>query len=212
VKRIFFLFLFVFIIACAPAQPIPKEAQATALAYVQTVIVHTQTAQPTKISLPTGTPTFVPVTPSPFPTQPPVIVITPDAIQVERWREYQTELAMSLLPKEIPEKVLCEWSILGQTNLEVYVTAVCLGNGRAFAPAVLYLDADGFVQNVKAVKPGSSFSLNVQQLFPPNVQTMINSEGISIIYEQLSRHLDWRLIHTEEPPLIILNTVPTLSP
>jgi hypothetical protein len=118
VKHIFLLFLFVLIVACAPAQPIPKEAQATALAYVQTAIALTQIAQPT------DTPMFVPVTASPFPTQPPVILITPDAIQVERWREYQTELAMSLLPKEIPEKVLCEWSILGQTNLEVYVTAV----------------------------------------------------------------------------------------
>ena len=50
-------------------------------------------------------------------TQPtPAVIpwITPDAIQVEKWMEYQTALAepLSYLP---PEQMLCEWEFLGRS-------------------------------------------------------------------------------------------------
>jgi hypothetical protein len=52
-------------------------------------------------------------------------MITPDPVQVERWKEYQTELAKSLLSFLPPEEVLCEWEILGRSDQKVYVWAVC---------------------------------------------------------------------------------------
>src|SRR5690242_8537919 len=64
----------------------------------------TVTSAPTLMPvLPTVTPTstleFVPVTefPTRLPTSQPPPIRTPDAIQLDRWQEYQTELAKVLL-------------------------------------------------------------------------------------------------------------------
>jgi hypothetical protein len=206
-------FLLVMLAACAPAQPIPKEAQATALAYVQTAIARTQTAQPTKTSLPTGTPTFVPVTPSPFPTQPPVILITPDAIQVERWREYETALAKSILPM-FDYMVLCEWDILGRSEQEVYVWAACRApGGDDSRPAVIRLGIDGAIQEVEVLK--RSASSNVDELFPKEVQENFNfyvqMYGFDGRLRELYDHLIYRETHPETPPLVVLSATSTVT-
>jgi hypothetical protein len=207
-KTMFIVFLALMAAACAPSQPGQSEAEATALAYAQTAIALTQTAQPTKTSLPTGTPTFVTVTPSPLPTQPPVILITPDAIQVERWQEYQTELAKSVLPYDPSPIVLCEWAILGQSNQEVYLWAVCEGVARTSAPVIIYLNIDGTIQQVKAVGYDATRNTQIQQLFPLDVQEKIFSELISNLDEQLTRHLSQRSGYPESLPLIILEATP----
>jgi hypothetical protein len=239
VKRIFFLFLFVFIIACAPAQPIPKEAQATALAYVQTAIARTQTAQPTKTSLPTGTPTFVPVTPSPFPTQSPVILITPDAIQVERWREYQTELAKVIYfsDGEIRSDststymgALCEWDILGQSGPKIYVWAVCalpirIGHSR---PVIISLESDGIIQSA-GLPPENGVNFFDLKMFPPEIKerlcnyTLLDPSEVHCPYnpsrsfprqDVLLEHLRYRITQPDELPLVVLSAIatPTLIP
>lgn len=207
-KTMFIVFLALMAAACAPSQPGQSEAEATALAYAQTAIALTQTAQPTKTSLPTGTPTFVTVTASPLPTQPPVILITPDAIQVERWQEYQTELAKSVLPYDPSPIVLCEWAILGQSNQEVYLWAVCEGVARTSAPVIIYLNIDGTIQQVKAVGYDATRNTQIQQLFPLDVQEKIFSEVISNLDEQLTRHLSQRSGYPESLPLIILEATP----
>ncbi len=207
-KTMFIVFLALMVAACAPPQPGQSEAEAAALTYAQTAIALTQTAQPTKTSLPTGTPTFVTVTASPLPTQPPVILITPDAIQVERWQEYQTELAKSVLPYDPSPIVLCEWAILGQSNQEVYLWAVCEGVARTSAPVIIYLNIDGTIQQVKAVGYDATRNTQIQQLFPLDVQEKIFSELISNLDEQLTRHLSQRSGYPESLPLIILEATP----
>jgi hypothetical protein len=140
-------------------------------------------------------------------------MITPDAIQVTRWKEYQTALAKSLLPSISPDILLCEWVILGRSNQEVYLAAVCgSGGSRATAPVVIYLSIDGSIQNVEAVGYGSSRDFNIQRLFPPDAQEMIYSESVSMIMERLKEHLDWRLSYREEPPLIVLSATPMPTP
>jgi hypothetical protein len=105
----------------------------------QAIALPTQTPFPTVVS-PTPVPTSalipVTVTPSPLPTQPIIPMITPDAIQVKRWKEYENALAKSILSFLPPKEVLCEWEILGRSEQEVYVWATCaaLGGDTAQAP------------------------------------------------------------------------------
>ena len=94
----------------------------------EVTLVSTETSPPTTL-----TPTvevITTVTPSPMPAQPTFAVITPDAIQVERWKEYQAELAKAITcdsGHDCPdyEHALCEWDILGQSDQVVYVWAMC---------------------------------------------------------------------------------------
>ncbi|MBK6647339.1 MAG: hypothetical protein IPG44_16600 [Anaerolineales bacterium] len=213
-KTMFIVFLALMAAACAPSQPGQSEAEATALAYAQTAIALTQTAQPTKTSLPTGTPTFVTVTASPLPTQPPVILITPDAIQIERWHEYETALAKSILPM-FEYMVLCEWDILGRSEQEVYVWAVCRApGGDDSRPAVIRLGMDGAIQEVEVLK--RSTSSNVGELFPKEVQEKFNFYvqvyGFDGRLRELYDHLVYRETHPETPPLVVLLVTPAVTP
>jgi hypothetical protein len=207
--QIMIVFLAITLAACARAQTNTADIQNTAVAIVQTGVALTQTALPT--AAPTNTPTALPTsTPAATatPTQPVVSIITPNAIQVERWKEYQTELAKSVLPYDPSPIVLCEWAILGQSNQEVYLWAVCEGVTRDGAPVVVYLNTDGTIQNAKAVGYGSMRKTQIQQLFPPDIQEKIYSKSMQIIYERLVEHLDWRFSHREELPLIVLSATP----
>jgi hypothetical protein len=213
-KTMFIVFLALMVAACAPPQPGQSEAEAAALTYAQTAIALTQTAQPTKTSLPTGTPTFVTVTPSPLPTQPPVILITPDAIQIERWREYETALAKSILPM-FEFMVLCEWDILGRSDQGVYVWAVCRApGGDDSRPAVIRLGMDGSIQEVEVLK--RSTSSNVDELFPKEVQEKFDIyTGNSLFVGRMKEiidHINYRRQHPEEPPLVVQSFVPTVLP
>lgn len=172
----------------------------------RTGIALTQTALPT-FTLPP--PTFTPtVTPTLTPGPPIIPIFTPDAVQVERWREYQTELAKSLIP-EIPyESLLCEWDILGRFNQEVYVWAMCSAPGSVGRkPAVIYLETDGSIRKVKvAGYKGLFYDL---ELFPTDVQGKIDLYEYSSGANEMAIHLYYRETHPEEPPLVILSATQT---
>jgi hypothetical protein len=162
-------------------------------------------------------------TPSPMPTQPTFAVIMPDAIQVEKWKEYQAELAKAITcdsGHDCPgyEYALCEWDILRQSGQEVYVWALCYaphaGNRK---PAVIHLEADRSIRNVEVPIGGSSWDSDLLRLFPADVR-----EKLDLYYfltcpycgrpEILRIHLQYRLTHPDEPPLIILSATPTATP
>ena len=158
----------------------------------QTIALPTKTSIPTVVS-PTLVPTstFIPVTitPSPLPTQPVIPMITPDAIQVERWKEYEAALGGIIL-KDV-ESVLCEWEILGQSDQEIYVWAVCMSifsiesTGlpyHAEMPAVIHIGTNGTVQSVEI--PGIHYGPDIIRMFPPDAQEryfegLINFQGLT---------------------------------
>ena len=189
----------------------------------QTAALPTETPIPTVVSpTPVPTSTFIPVTiiPSPLPTQPTIPMITPDAIQVKRWKEYENALAMKIRGREASVgKVLCEWDILGRSDQEVYVWAVCMGTflvgdinpifPTASVPAVIHLNEDGSVQSVEIPGAGSDYVRDIRRMFPPDVQEEFDRYHFGRAGE-MSEHLEWRRTHPEEPPLIVLSA--TLTP
>jgi hypothetical protein len=160
-------FLALILAACAPVQANATDVHNTAVAVAGTEVALTQAALPTATPPPTTstqTPeiTFAPATTIPTLVPPPIF--TPDAIQVERWREYQTELANALFvynpafPQlrygpDVYQGAICEWDILGLSNQEVYLWAACIsadGLSLRTNPAVIYLEPDGSILGVKA--------------------------------------------------------------
>jgi hypothetical protein len=171
-----------------------------------------------------------------MPTQPPPPIFTPNAIQVERWQEYQTELAKVVLSSNpelgndpaIYKDALCEWDILGQSGKEVYVYAVCIiakGNGDMRRPAIIYLEPDGSIRQVKLPEPKGAnsemfdydpFPITVQEKFcyyfdpfPSDLPrcpngSMYSSQRPDLLYT----HLKYRQTHPEEPPLIVISATP----
>ncbi len=171
--------------------------------------VLTETSVPTVVSptlLPTST--FIPVTTtsSPIPTQPTIPIMTPDPIQVKHWKEYQSALAKSFSFSQ-SELTLCEWDILGQTNQEVYVWAVCesLGGSSVSAPAVIHLGTDGSILNVENPR---HWDYDIPRMFPTDIQEKFDYYHFGRGSE-LSAHIAWRRTHPEEPPLIVLSATPT---
>ena len=195
--RHFWIVLLAILVACGgQTTTLPTEA-----------IHPTATASPTHLPTSTSIPTTV--MPSPLPTQPTIPIITPDAIQVERWKEYQTELAKRLLSFLPPAEVLCEWEILGQSEQKVYVWAICeaLGGGHgAGTSVVIHLDADGAIKSVEKTGSGSKRISNIRKMFPPDIQEIILNSLMN--YRQLSDHLEWRQEHSAEPPLIVFSATP----
>lgn len=205
----FWIVLFVFLISCGN----------------QGASLSTETPTPVFIS-PTLVPTAAPITitPSPLPTQPVILIITPDPIQVERWKEYQTELANLVLAQHssqelsLDETALCEWDILGRSDQEVYVWAICSTPGSGSTkPAVIHLELDGSIQKVEVPFHGAGWESTIQHLFPADVQEKIDAYFYSRSInsgraEELRIHLIHRQSHPEVPPLIILSAMLTASP
>lgn len=125
------------------------------------------------------------------------------------------------------ESNLCEWDILGQSGQEVYVFAICVPadeNGNTNRPAIIYLEADGSIQSVKVAEyEGSFYDLG---LFPANVQrnlcfySLVSSQCPDATYypnyprprvDALYARLEYRKIHPEEPPLVVLLAI-SVSP
>lgn len=185
--------------ACAPAlTPAPTKTPRL-----------TFTPAPTATPSPKVTSTLVLHTPSPWPTVP--FIITPDADQLARWQEYEKALAEKFISHHIPEDVLCEWVLLGQSEEEVYVWANCKSipnvDGRyssLSAPAVIYLGTDGSVQNVRIA---FFYPDDVHSLFPPDIQKVILTNGSDLrsFKIQMSEHIISR-VKKPEPPLIVLIT------
>ncbi|MDQ3004733.1 MAG: hypothetical protein M3R47_05045 [Chloroflexota bacterium] len=175
----------------------------------QTVALPTETPIPTVVSpTPVPTSTFIPVTIAPTitPTRPGETLITPDGIQVERWKEYQTALAKNVPADIPPEEVLCEWDILGRSGNDVYVWAVCEGKlSSASVPAVIHLESEGAVLSVE--RP-TNWSRDIPRLFPPDVIEKFAHYHAGRAGELIA-HIEWRRTHPEEPPLIVLSATPT---
>jgi len=207
--------------ACAPAQANTANVQNTAIAIAWTGTAFTQKALPTATPLPptffTPTAIIAVILPTPYPTQPPFIpFMTPDAIQVARWKEYQIALAKSILSFFPPEEVICEWDILGQSSQEVYVWADCAvpGKGDDGLPAVIHLNADNSVQNAEVPRRGSGWNADVQRMFPADVREKFGLGFVNYIFhrtrkEEMLEHLIYRATHPEVPPLIVLSATPT---
>ncbi|MFZ5909347.1 MAG: hypothetical protein ACOYYU_04965 [Chloroflexota bacterium] len=211
-NRIVFAFLLITLAACTPvAGPAETPTQPTLSALVaaaKTADALTQAAR-----FPSPPPTVIPITPSPLPTQPVYPVITPDAVQVERWKEYEDALAQNILPMFPSETILCEWDILARTGQEVYVWAVCSSSkGNDSRPAVIHLEADGSVHSVEIPKRGAS--ADVDRMFPKEAKVKFSLyTGNSLFHGRLKEmlnHLNYRKIHPEEPPMIVLSV--TLTP
>jgi len=198
-RRYLWMVFFAFLVACGKQTvPLPTKIP------VSTVVSPT----------PVPTLTLIPVTftPSPLPAQPVIPIITPDPIQLERWKEYEDALRRIIL-KDV-ESVLCEWEILGRSDREVYVWAVCMSifsvvnTGlpyHAEMPAVIHIGADGAIQGVEI--PGIHYAADIRRMFPPDAQERY-FEGL-IHFQELTDHLRWRREHPEEPPLIVLSATPT---
>lgn len=155
-------------------------------------------------STPVPTATLIPVTetPTPVPTDPIIPMITPDAIQVERWKEYQTGLAKRLFSYISPEEILCEWDILKRSDKDVYVWVVCKSIIESSStPVVIHLKVDGAIQSIEVPGPGL---YDYPKMFPPDVQEKFTYYRYGRAKE-LSDHIDWRWAHPEELPLIILS-------
>ena len=216
--------LVIILAACTPAQSTPPiinmtEVQSTAIVIAQTKIALTQAAPPTTAT-PEPTPTLV------LPTVPPTLspppIFTPDAIQVERWQEYQTELIKAVLAGYDPvlyDYALCEWDILGHSGQEVYVWALCAtsgGGGSGSIPAVIHLELDGSVQNVEVPMRGSMWDSHIAKMFPENVQEKLYIYFYPPILggrpSEMGTHLIYRQTHPEEPPWIVLSVMPTATP
>ena len=203
-SRYFWITLLALLTACGqvPQTDEMTKTQNTAIAMAQTGVALTQIALPTATLPPsTFTPTALltstpPATPTPTP--PIVPIITPDAIQVEKWKEYQTELAKALFSFSLPNQpegrynpeeykdALCEWDILEWSGQEGYVWAACratkffdysgmnIGVGVEMQPAVIYLEPDRSIQKVNIpsveINRNNQFPIYDLHLFPINAQ------------------------------------------
>src|SRR5690606_31990162 len=110
--------------------------------------------------------------------------------QVERWQEYQTELARITFPQDSPEWFLCEWAILGNSGRKLYVWAVCgvdvrMGSG----PVVITINADGSIQNVE--KPRNWAVASIHEMFPEDVRNKFKYMEAEETQKMLD-HLEWR--------------------
>lgn len=174
----------------------------------QAVALPTETPVPTVVSpTPVPTATFIPVAIAPTitPTRPGETLITPDGIQVERWKEYQTALAKKVHAHLPPEEVLCEWEILGRSGNDLYVWAVCKGKvSSTSVPAVIHLESEGVVLSVERA---TNWSADIPGLFPPEVREKFSHYQAGRAGELIA-HIEWRRTHPGEPPLIILSATP----
>ena len=202
-KHLFFLILVSTLAACGQ-----RTAPLTIDTAIPTVV--------SPISVPTSTIFPVTVIPSFLPSTHPIFpVITPDPIQVERWEEYEDAIASAFFSYLAPQQVVCEWVILGQTVHEVYVLAYCAsiysaGPSQASIPTVIHLGTDGSVRSAEIPGAGTSYGRDIQRMFPLDLHEKIFDHLVLPSQEQMDR-LRWRRGHPEEPPWIVLPSLPVES-
>lgn len=182
------------------------------------------TTTPTEASFSTAavsTPTIPSptMTLSPVPTRLIVPIVTPDEIQVARWKEYEEALAKAFFNYIPSEEVVCEWEILGQSEQEVYVYAYCAtiyssGFSQGDIPAVIHIRADGSVIDAEIPGAGSSYASDIRRMFPPEAQERIFVQpseyfGTDAYWGDIERsdRLRWRRGHPDDPPWIILKAL-----
>jgi hypothetical protein len=201
-NQFFPIALLVFLVACGK-QAIALPPETSIPMAVSPTIVPTSTSIPILFS------------PSSLPTLQTVPIITPDSIQLERWIEYEDALKQSILPTWSFEALHCEWDILARAGQEVYVWALCgSSQGTDMRPAVIHLRSNGSVRRVEILRRGHPS--DIDRLFPKEAQTKFSFyEGRSAFDGRLKEmldHLYYRETHPEEPPLVILSVIPTVTP
>lgn len=142
--------------------------------------------------------TAVPNTASPSPAE--TLDLTPTPV---RWKRYEEALSVEYLGPEV--EGLCEWVLLGQTETEVYVWAMCQAaasaEGQAMsAPALIHLDQEGNIGGIEVPGEGEQWSADVRRLFPSAVQSVIFDRAVDT--ERLWAHIQTRR-KTPQPPLIV---------
>jgi hypothetical protein len=206
----------------------------TCLASCAPAAINPTTIVPTAIQPPRRTGTPVPSTPTPLPVPeatpilivteiPPPFLLTPDAIQVERWKEYQSALIKVVMVETIAagnfsidfyDFATCEWDILERANQKVYVWAYCqLGGQSASKPVVITLNANGSIQKMEAPqRAGEEFwNAQVRKMFPADVREKFSPYRFYSAFDgrirDMKNHLESRFA-SGEPPLVVLSVSP----
>ncbi|GAP09471.1 hypothetical protein BECAL_00615 [Bellilinea caldifistulae] len=137
---------------------------------------------------------------------------TPVQTSTYRWVEYEEALAKVLLagayPSESESEGLCEWSILGHNEQEVYVWALCqvasTASGTASSvPVVIKLSPDGRIEEVVIPRDGTDYGLDIQNLFPSDVQERINNLASYFDVKAAMEHIALRREDRTIPPIIV---------
>jgi hypothetical protein len=142
-------------------------------------------------------------------------MITPNPVQVKRWKEYENALAKTILSFVPPEHVLCEWDILGQSasGREIYAWALCAGvgtsgiNSASSMPAVIHTEKNGAIHSIELPGNGTAYAPDIARMFPTEIQDKFDLYNSGRAGE-LEEHLEWRRTHPGEPPLIIFSATP----
>ena len=166
-------------------------------------------ANPTETPFPTPAAILIALTPTSgvhFTATPSII---PEPTKWARWMDYENALAAVFLPLPyLPGKGLCEWQILGQSNLLVYVWAICQianpGGAAMSAPAVVHLGPDDTIQEIEIPGDGSNYPVDIRRLFPVELQEMIFTQAADI--DKMWAHIQVRQ-DNPEPPLIALSGI-----
>ena len=196
--------LIILLSSCAPEGE-PTIAGTRVLTPAATPVLATPASTP-MLSRTAGTASALPIGST-------ITVDTPEAGQLERWRQYEAALAEKLLPYLSLDDVVCEWQVLGQSADEVYVWAACMGTvlvgqvnpgyPRVSIPAVIHLREDGAAHGVDVPGAGTLYAHDIREMFPADVQERIFNDEIE--YQRLGEHLLWRIEHPEEPPILVLD-------
>lgn len=81
------------------------------------------------------------------------------------------------------------------------------GPSQASIPTVIHLGTDGLVESAEIPGSGTAYGPGIRQLFPSDLQEMIFDHLVLFSQEQMDR-LRWRRGHPEEPPWIVLSSLP----
>ena len=198
--------------SCASPAPTATTVSPTAMVTVGVTSPSSPPVSGTFTPTVTSKPTIW-YTPSPYPTIP-LSFVPLEPVYLEHWKEYEHALAKELKRMSPPEKVLCEWVILGRTKQSIYVWALCAEHLQGdfypgvSVPAVIDLDADGKVVDVKTPRPGADYGPSIRRVFPKDVQEKIFNFQAWLDVDQLKTHLIYRFDHPETPPLIVLSATP----
>ncbi|MFO7943537.1 MAG: hypothetical protein R6U51_04465 [Anaerolineales bacterium] len=177
------------------------------------------TACGSELSSPTATPSMVPVTQSRTSAPTAAAQSTPLSPTVEPtapggtpWKRVQCALASALLsPPGQKSRGICEWQILGKSDAEVYLWAMCQAAGEpegpaVSAPVVIRLDQSGRIVGVDVPRDGELYGPDVRELFPSSIQEVIFSHNIDT--DAMWAHIQKRH-KTPQPPLVVQEKTPS---
>jgi hypothetical protein len=161
----------------------------------------------------TSIPLIYALTPSAVPTSPLASTLSPEIDEVLRWKEYEDalgELLLGFLPRG---KYICEWEVLGRSEFERYLWAVCTGTvtigelsshyPSAEMPVLVHTEMGGAIRSMEIPGAGTLYAEDIRRMFPEYVQTRIFKDQID--YSRLSDHLILRRVDLNEPPLIAID-------